>query len=82
MKQLVPRINLINSRKDIGMTQDDLAAEAKLSRGMLSNIERGYTLPSLPVAYRISRVLKKSMEFLFFDGDAQKMSSAKKSKPA
>ncbi|MGG1662928.1 helix-turn-helix transcriptional regulator [Brevibacillus sp. NRS-1366] len=81
MKKLVPRINLISSRKNIGMTQDDLAMEAKLSRGMLSNIERGYTLPSLPVAYRISRVLKKSMEYLFFEEDAQKMNIIKKSKP-
>ncbi|MFE1631283.1 helix-turn-helix transcriptional regulator [Brevibacillus reuszeri] len=82
MKKLIPRSNLINSRKNIGMTQDDLAAKAKLSRGMLSNIERGYTLPSLPVAYRISRVLKKSIEHLFFEGDAQKMNSIKESKPA
>ncbi|WP_289141483.1 helix-turn-helix transcriptional regulator [uncultured Brevibacillus sp.] len=82
MKKLVPRSNLISSRKNIGMTQDDLAMEAKLSRGMLSNIERGYTLPSLPVAYRISRVLKKSMEYLFFEEDAQKMNIIKKSKPA
>ncbi|WP_199926734.1 helix-turn-helix transcriptional regulator [Brevibacillus brevis] len=82
MKKLIPLNNLINSRKDIGMTQDDLASKAELSRGMLSNIERGYTLPSLPVAYRISKVLKRSIEYLFFDMDAHKTSVNHESKTA
>gem|GEM_PF-2365288 len=77
MKELSPRRNLIKSRKDRGMTQDDLAAKANLSRAMLSNIERGYTLPSLSTAYRIARVLKRSIEYLFFEDQAQKMSGDK-----
>ncbi|MCG5251591.1 helix-turn-helix transcriptional regulator [Brevibacillus agri] len=77
MKKLAPRQNLIKSRKDRGMTQDDLAAMANLSRAMLSNIERGYTLPSLPTAYRIAKVLKRSIEYLFFEDNAQKMSEDK-----
>ncbi|WP_053079605.1 helix-turn-helix transcriptional regulator [Brevibacillus brevis] len=82
VKKLIPRKNLINTRKDVGLTQDDLANKAELSRGMLSNIERGYTLPSLPVAYRISKVLKRSIEYLFFDTNAQKTSVEHESKSA
>ncbi|WP_342404248.1 helix-turn-helix transcriptional regulator [Brevibacillus sp. FSL K6-2834] len=77
MKKLSPRKNLIKSRKDHGMTQDDLATRANLSRAMLSNIERGYTLPSLQAAYRISRVLERSIEYLFFECDAHKMNGDK-----
>jgi|UPI00068A5D72 putative transcriptional regulator len=77
MKKLSPRKNLIKSRKDLGMTQDDLATKANLSRAMLSNIERGYTFPSLYAAYRISKVLNRSIEYLFFESDAHKMSDDK-----
>jgi putative transcriptional regulator len=77
MKKLSPRKNLIKSRKDLGMTQDDLATKANLSRAMLSNIERGYTFPSLSAAYRISKVLNRSIEYLFFESDAHKMSDDK-----
>ncbi len=77
MKKLSPRQNLIKSRKDHGMTQDDLAAKASLSRAMLSNIERGYTFPSLLTAYRIAKVLKRSIEYLFFENDVHKTSDDK-----
>lgn len=79
MKKLIPCKNLINSRLENGLTQDQLAEKAKLSRGMLSNIERGYTLPSLPAAYRLAKVLKRPIEYLFFGDNAQKMN---KNKPA
>jgi putative transcriptional regulator len=82
VKQLDPRKNLIEARKDQNLTQEELAEKAKLSRGMLSNIERGYALPSLPVAYRIAKVLNRPIEYLFFDVDAQKMSKRKSEKPA
>lgn len=75
MKTLIPCKNLISSRLERGLTQDQLAEKAKLSRGMLSNIERGYTLPSLRTAYRLAKVLKRPIEYLFFDNDAQKMNN-------
>lgn len=73
MRNLKPLKKLVDTRVDNKMTQDDLAARAKISRGMLSNIERGYTLPSLPVAYRIAKELKSSIEYLFFNEDVQNM---------
>lgn len=76
MKELKPLINLSNARKQKDLTQDQLAKKAKLSRQMLSNIERGYSLPSLPVAYRIAKVLGSTMEHIFFNRNAQKMSKS------
>lgn len=76
MKELKPLPNLPKRRKEKGFTQDDLAKKAKLSRQMLSNIERGYSLPSLQVAYRIAKVLDSSMEHLFFNRDVRKMNKS------
>jgi putative transcriptional regulator len=76
MKELKPLTNLINARKKFNMVQDDLAKKAKLSRSMLSNIERGYALPSLEVAYRIAKTLNSTIEHIFFDRKAQKMSNS------
>ncbi len=72
-KDLKPLPNLINARNEKGLSQEGLAKKAKVSRPMLSNIERGYALPSLPVAYRIAKVLDKPMEHLFFNKNVQKL---------
>ncbi|MEJ9213742.1 helix-turn-helix transcriptional regulator [Aneurinibacillus thermoaerophilus] len=77
MKELTPLKNLILTRQEADLTQEELAKKAKISRSLLSNIERGYATPSLQVAYRISKVLKKPIDFLFFNNDAQKMSRKK-----
>ncbi|MED0756875.1 helix-turn-helix transcriptional regulator [Aneurinibacillus thermoaerophilus] len=77
MKELIPLKNLIEARQKAGLTQDELAEKAEISRGMLSNIERGYATPSLQAAYRISKVLKKPIDYLFFNDNAQKMSEKK-----
>ncbi|QDX92023.1 helix-turn-helix domain-containing protein [Brevibacillus laterosporus] len=74
MKKLIPLENLIKTRLGLNLTQGELAKRADLSRAMLSNIERGYALPSLPVAYRISKVLKKPIEYIFFNENARNMS--------
>lgn len=74
MNDLKPRKRLIKARRKLGMTQDDLAKKAKMSRPMLSHIERGYALPSLPVAYRISKIVGEPIEFIFFNSNARKSS--------
>jgi putative transcriptional regulator len=72
-KELKPLPNLIKSRNEKGYTQEQLAKKSKVSRPLLCNIERGYALPSLPVAYRIAKVLKKPIEHLFFNDNVQKL---------
>ncbi|WP_270619813.1 helix-turn-helix transcriptional regulator [Paenibacillus macerans] len=60
------RKNLITARKNKGLTQDELASQADISRAYLSNIERGAYAPSLKVARRLSQILKLSTDELFF----------------
>jgi len=74
MKELKPNSALINARKELGLNQEEFAKRAKLSRPMLSHIERGASTPSLPVAYRIAKAANKSIEEIFFVRNARKMS--------
>jgi putative transcriptional regulator len=74
MNELKPLKALIKARKDLGLTQEEFAKRAKLSRPMYSNVERGAVSPSLPVAYRIAKTANKSMEEIFFGRNARKMS--------
>lgn len=76
IKILKPLVNLIKARNEKGLTQDKLAKKAKVSRPLLCNIERGYALPSLPVAYRIAKALDKPIEHLFFNRVVQKVNKS------
>ncbi|MED0676949.1 helix-turn-helix transcriptional regulator [Aneurinibacillus thermoaerophilus] len=77
MKELIPLRNLISARQEAKLTQEQLAKKAKISRSLLSNIERGYATPSLQVAHRIAKVLKQPIDVLFFNNNAHKMSVKK-----
>lgn len=48
---------LAQARKDRGMTQQDVADRCGITRQMVSAIERGRTLPSVPVAKAIAEVV-------------------------
>lgn len=74
MHELKPLTPLIKARKSLGLNQEEFSKRAKISRPMLSNIERGAAYPSLPVAYRIAKVANMSIEEIFFGRKAQKMS--------
>lgn len=74
MNGLKPLDPLIKARKILGLNQEEFAKRAKLSRPMLSHIERGAALPSLDVAYRIAKVANLTIEEIFFVRKAQKMS--------
>lgn len=66
------RTRLVNARKQAGLTQEQLALKAEISRAYLSNIEKGKHTPSLEVAKKISDALKKSIEDIFFEIDVRK----------
>lgn len=74
MQELKPLVALVKARKGLGLNQEEFAKRAKMSRPMLSNVERGAALPSLDVAYRIAKVANLSIEEIFFARKAQKMS--------
>lgn len=50
--------NLRKVRHAAGMSQDDLAYEAKVSRSYLSQIEKGSYYASLKIIERLAKVLK------------------------
>lgn len=66
------RTELIQARKQVGLTQEELAREVLISRAYLSNIEKGKHTPSLEVAYKICKCLEKSIEEIFFNHNVRK----------
>lgn len=75
MKEMKPLERLIKAREEMGLTQEEFAKLVDLSRPMLSHYERGYSIPPLPVAYRIAKVLNASIEQIFFGKNVQKMNN-------
>jgi putative transcriptional regulator len=58
--------NSIRERRiEAGLTQAELAAALEVSRQTVISIENGRYLPSLPLAFRIARLFKVSLEQLF-----------------
>ena len=52
-------------RKELKLTQEELADKVKLHYTSLSRIERGEANPPVQTVKRISQALKKSMKDLF-----------------
>lgn len=50
--------NLRRMRNEAGLTQDDLAYEAEVSRSYLNQIEQGANYASLKIIERLAKVLK------------------------
>lgn len=48
-----------------GLTQEELAAEAGVSRQSVISIERGRYVPSLPLALKLARIFACPVEELF-----------------
>lgn len=59
------REKLVQYRKNLGLTQEELAKKAQISRAYLTNLESGKYTPSLAVARRLSEIFKKSIDELF-----------------
>lgn len=57
--------NLTKFRKEIGITQQDLAVKMKVSRQTIIAIEAGKFNPSVILAIKISRFFKRSIEDIF-----------------
>lgn len=53
-----PRHSIIDKRKELGMSQDEVSYAAGISRSFYAAIERGLRDPSLETAQRICLVLK------------------------
>ncbi len=53
-------------RKELGLRQEDLANRLSVSRQTIISIENGRYSPSLELALKISLILKKPVEEIFF----------------
>lgn len=60
-----PRHVIIDKRKELGMTQEEVAYAAGISRPFYAGIERGLRDPSLETAQRVCLVLKMPVDKAF-----------------
>jgi DNA-binding XRE family transcriptional regulator len=59
------RKELVERRKKLNLTQDQVAEEANISRAYYVNIEAGRKDPSIKVAKRIADVMETTVDRLF-----------------
>ena len=59
------RIKVLRAERN--MTQEELAVKVQVSRQTINAIEKGKFDPSLPLAFRISRLFQLSIEDIFHD---------------
>lgn len=53
-------------RKELGITQEKLSELIDVCPSYISEIERGYSIPSLSTVCRISNVLDSSLDYIIF----------------
>ncbi len=52
-------------RAEMGLTQEELASKAGVRRETIVFLEKGKYVPSLKLAFEVSRILKTAIEDLF-----------------
>ena len=57
------RIKVLRAERN--MTQEELAVEVQVSRQTINAIEKGKFDPSLPLAFKISKLFKLAIEDIF-----------------
>ncbi|MGE7604234.1 helix-turn-helix transcriptional regulator [Peribacillus sp. NPDC097675] len=62
---------LIYARKEKQLTQFKLAVMMGCKKTTISNWENGYAKPKLIDAFKLSIILEKKIEDIFFDSDVQ-----------
>ena len=74
--QLIPPSELRRLRIKLGLSQDELAAAAGLSRVHLSRLESGLNTPTLPTLQRLTRALMTAQaRRLIRDAEQRQMGS-------
>jgi len=63
MAEIMNNIKVLRAGK--GMTQEDLAEKAKVTRQTIIAIEKGKYVPSLELAFKICKVFDKKIEEVF-----------------
>lgn len=70
------RNKIAQYRKIRGMTQDELAKAAGITRPYLSDIENGKYSPGGPLMLRIAKVLNLAVEEIFFENSVMHVEQA------
>ena len=55
---------LLETRKEVGLTQAELAKRIGVDKSYISRIEKGVTVPSVATFYRIASALGRSVELI------------------
>lgn len=55
------------ARKEMGITQDELASRANLSLPYVSNIENANSKVALPTLVKLSQVLNRTVDYFLYD---------------
>lgn len=66
------RTNMVNRRKKLRLTQEQVANKAGIARTTYTNIELGDKNPSLAVALKIKQALKTDKDDIFLTNDVPK----------
>ena len=61
------RLKVLRAERD--WTQANLANKLSVSRQTINAIEKGKFDPSLPLAFKVARLFKMTIEDIFQDGD-------------
>jgi transcriptional regulator with XRE-family HTH domain len=56
--------NVRNLRKEMGLSQEELAFQCEIDRTYISKVERGIANPSLLVLFKIANILKVEIKDL------------------
>ena len=67
------RIKVLRAERN--MTQEELAIEVQVSRQTINAIEKGKFDPSLPLAFKISRLFELAIEDIFHDDNQERVQS-------
>lgn len=57
--------NLINARKEKGLTQVDLANKLNVTKSTVSNWESNYAVPPIKRAFKVAEILNEDVNYLF-----------------
>lgn len=66
------RTNMVNRRKKLRLTQEQVANKAGIARTTYTNIELGDKNPSLAVALKIKQALKTDKDDIFLTNNVPK----------
>lgn len=59
------RVNMVNRRKELSLTQEEVANKSGIARTTYTNIELGDKNPSLAVALRLKKALNVKNDDIF-----------------